>query len=328
MMYKKSIGWIRWIACILLLAIAPSVSSAGTTGRIQLKTSLDRDSMMIGEQAKFTIQASYPCSLNFRFPTFQDTLMKDLEVLKCGPIDTIRLDKKAQWIEAKREYILTSFAGQTLFHIPGLIYTLPSAQGMDTIRTQALTLKVFFPRIDSTFAPHDIYDPIKYPINFAEVKPYLFAAHILIWLAIIVYIIIRKIRRREKIFSAPEVMIPPHVKAIEELSKIRKEKLWLKASNKVFYTQLTDILRQYIEGQFELSTLEKTSEEIIREVNRMDESLLSQKQKMELADILRQSDLAKFAKIEWGPVENEAGLENAIRFVENTQYIKEEAHHE
>lgn len=307
---------------MLLLAAFPARSIA-QSGHVKLTTTLEKDSILIGDRVKFTIHASYPSRINFLFPTLQDTLMKDLEVLGSGPIDTLKWDKSAQWIEAKKDYYLTSFAGQTIFHIPALVYTLPTPAGMDTIRTQPLVLKVAFPPMDSTFAPHDIYDPIKYPINFAELKPYLLVLHILIWLAIITYLIVRKIRRKEKIFSTPEPAIPPHVKAMQELGRIKKEKLWLKSSNKVFYTELTDILRQYIEGQFDLSTLEKTSEEIIREVNSMDESVLSQKQKSELADVLRQSDLAKFAKIEWGPMENEAGLENAIHFVETTQKVSE-----
>lgn len=316
---RKSFGW---IACLLLMAGFPALSSA-QSGQLKLTASMDKDSILIGEQVKFTIHASYPSHFNFQFPTFQDTLMKDLEVVSYGPIDTVKYDQSKQWIDAKRDYYLTSFAGQTVFHIPPVAYTVPTPSGMDTLRTKSFVLKVFFPPIDSTFAPHDIYGPIKYPINFAELKPYLLAAHFLIWLAILTYIIARKIRRKEKIFSKPEPPVPPHLKAMEELVKIKREKLWLKASNKVFYTELTDVLRHYLDGQFELSTLEKTSEEIIREVYSIEEKILSQKQKMELADILRQSDLAKFAKIEWGPMENETGLENAIHFVASTQNVLE-----
>lgn len=302
---------------ILLMAVLPFWGFAQTSD-ISISTRLDKDSILIGDQVKLIIKASYPVGQRFRYPDFQDTLMRGLEVLTNGSIDTLGYDADKKRIKTQRTYVLTSFQGNTLVRFPGFAFTFPAPSGMDTIRTNALTLKVFYPRIDSTFVPHEIYDPVKYPINFAEIKPYLLGLHLILLVALITYVIVRKLRRKEKIFGSTEPKIPPRQRAIEALEGIKKEKLWLNSSNKVYYTQLTDVLRSYLEDQFGVSALEQTSEEILTAIDELKIQSLTQASKAELSSLFRQSDLAKFAKLEFGPLENETALNTAVHFVETS----------
>lgn len=313
-MYTKSF---RWLFFLFVAAGIPALASARSES-LTLSARIDKDSIRIGDQVKYTLHAGYHTQLPFQFPAFQDTLTKDLLVISAGPLDTLRYDRKKQWIEVERTYTLTSFSGQTRLSVPAMAYTVPSPSGMDTIRTESLSLRVFFPPIDSTFVPHDIYDPVKYPIVFSEIKPYLLAVHLLLLAAILIYMFVRKLRRKEPLFGTPEPVLAPHIQALSSLSHIRSEKRWLSVSNKVFYTEVTNILREYLDAEYGLSTMEKTSEEILADVEKIDRSWLPQSSLLILADILHQADLAKFAKTEWSTTENENGLNQAIHFVEET----------
>ena len=86
------------------------------------------------------------------------------------------------------------------------------------------------------------------------------------------------------------------------------------AAVKKYYSGLNDTLRVYLNRQFGLVTMEKTSEELILTLSNMrDRDMFSK-----LAGALRMGDFVKFAKYVPGPFENENNLEvirSAIVFI-------------
>ena len=67
--------------------------------------------------------------------------------------------------------------------------------------------------------------------------------------------IIRKVKVEPK--------LPPHQLAMQEIERIKNEKVWQKGEPKEYYTELTDALRTYIKDRFGFNALEMTSTEII-----------------------------------------------------------------
>ncbi len=90
---------------------------------------------------------------------------------------------------------------------------------------------------------------------------------------------------------------PAHEIALESLDALEGD---LGGPAKIFYSRLSDILRQYIEGRFGVSAMDRTTSELFQEMKRRpaEFSLLA-----ELRGVLDTSDLAKFAK--WDPTEEE-----------------------
>ena len=84
---------------------------------------------------------------------------------------------------------------------------------------------------------------------------------------------------------------------------------------KEYYSRLTDIVRVYIEGRFDVTAMEMTTDEIL---DARDIDALEQEVKKELRDILMRADLVKFAKFLPTPEEHEASLRLAVKFVEMT----------
>ena len=116
--------------------------------------------------------------------------------------------------------------------------------------------------------------------------------------------------------EAQELLLPPHVVAIMELDRLKAEKIWKQGKNKKYYTELTDIIRKYIERRFQFNALEMTTDEILTLFKR-DKSTQSVYQN--LSQILQLADLVKFAKIEPLESENELSIINSYLFVNQTK---------
>ena len=116
--------------------------------------------------------------------------------------------------------------------------------------------------------------------------------------------------------------LPPHVIAMTALDNLAEKKLWQNGRDKEFHTELTDILRQYIEARFGVAAMEKTSDEILDELYELAES-----QKASLANlkqILSIADLVKFAKYHPYADENQLSFVNSRMFVEQTKKVEVE----
>jgi hypothetical protein len=86
-------------------------------------------------------------------------------------------------------------------------------------------------------------------------------------LAAAYYFIRKKIQKKPVILiHKEEPAIPPHEAALHALDKIKEEKLWMKGKYKEYHTQLTDVIREYIERRFLINSMEMTSSEICRKI--------------------------------------------------------------
>ena len=117
-----------------------------------------------------------------------------------------------------------------------------------------------------------------------------------------------------------EPKLPPHQLAMQEIERIKSEKIWQKGQPKEYYTELTDALRQYIKERFGFNAMEMTSTEII-------DKLLETNDKEALSDLrvlFQTADLVKFAKHNPLMNENDANLINAIDFINETKEKEDE----
>ena len=102
---------------------------------------------------------------------------------------------------------------------------------------------------------------------------------------------------------------------MQEIDRIRNEKVWQHGLQKEYYTQLTDTLRTYIERRFGFKALEMTTDQIIDRL----ESVHDAEAMIELRSLLQTADLVKFAKFIPMMNENDANLLNAINFINETR---------
>ena len=113
---------------------------------------------------------------------------------------------------------------------------------------------------------------------------------------------------------------PPHVLAIERLDALDRQQLWQQGQIKAFHSELSHIVREYLERRFGIQALESTSSEIIAQLRRM---AISGDLLEETARMMEVEDLVKFAKAQ-PPVEVHATHLTFVReFVDKTKMVQQ-----
>jgi len=128
-----------------------------------------------------------------------------------------------------------------------------------------------------------------------------------------------RIKNKKPIIPIPEKpQDPPYVIALRELNLLKDKKLWQKQQYKQYYSELTDILRIYLEKQFQIPAMESLSYEIIQYLK---EKMFNEDLIKNMQALLTTADFVKFAKATPLPDENDWHWKNAIAFVEQTKPI-------
>ncbi|MCB0649136.1 MAG: hypothetical protein KDC49_20840 [Saprospiraceae bacterium] len=131
----------------------------------------------------------------------------------------------------------------------------------------------------------------------------------------------KKYLRRENTDTAEQeedvVHIPAHVRALEDLFRLRASRKWETGESKEFQSELTNIIRTYLEERYSIPALELTSDEIIELIRK--KSLLSKTWSSILDDILHIADLVKFAKAEPDHNIHTDFLDKSVDFVNSTK---------
>lgn len=281
--------------------------------------SLDTSSIRIGERVQLRLHATLPKSASIYWPVVADTLTSAVEVASKSRLDTNATSRK-DFINYSQSILITSF--DTGFHfIPP--FTIHYSYSGDTSRHEILSegvyLKVRTVEVDTTQAIRDIRGPIQAPLSFAEMAPFLGALAIIgLIIGFVWYYFWRK-RMNKPLFPViTRTLGPPWQVALQSLDALESKKLWQNGKIKEYYSELTDILRQYLHQQHKIDAMEMTTSEILAA---FDSSRLQTDSRLQLSDILIQADYVKFAKASPLKAENELSMQYARQFVENTKPI-------
>lgn len=282
---------------------------------LSYKAVLDTNRILIGDQVAMRIYVTHSSKIQVVFPPYKDSIMHGIEVLSDFPVDTI--ERKGDQITLSKAYLLTSFDTGAYTIPESKILLLHSGANADTLKTEALLLKVSTVAIDTTKADFkDIKPPIEVPITFSEIAPWLFGGFgFLAILALISWFIIRRLQKKPLLsISKPEE--PADVIALRQLNKLKEEKLWQNNQLKLYHSRLTEILRVYIDNTFSINALEQTSEETLQCI--ASQNLTNTENQAILRTIFTIADLTKFAKFTPSAIENEENLKLAEQFVLKT----------
>lgn len=125
-----------------------------------------------------------------------------------------------------------------------------------------------------------------------------------------------KYRRTGKFISLPEKPQPkPWTLALQQLDALKEKNLWENGMEKDYFTQLTDILRDYLSNRFGINAMEMTSRQIMQTL--ADQADVKEKRSY-VRKILDVADFVKFAKIRPLPADNVEAFDNAVNFVKET----------
>ena len=280
-----------------------------------VSATLDSTTLFIGDQTDLHLRATCEVGEQVTMPVLDKELIPGVEIVDRTIVDTISLkDGRVQY----DQYLTVTSFEDSLFYIA----PLPFVSGDDTVWSDGLTLNVVQPfEMDTTdMAITDIKGVYKAPIWWWGIFRWVLLAVLLAGVGVAGYYLITYLQRRKLEEAGNEVVTEPlrpaEEVALEKLDAIKEKKIWQQGQVKEYYTQLTDVVREYIARRFEVSSVEQTSDETLRDIR----PLLSERKDLydQLRKMLTLADLVKFAKWSTTPDENELSLRNAYTFVKET----------
>lgn len=244
----------------------------------------------------------------------QDTLSEQIDILKRGNVERTA-DADSNVIVKQQLTLMTFDTGQIVLPSVGLKY---AKSFDDPMRLEAftdpVTLYATTIAVDTTLAYKPIIEPLAAPITMKEVFPWILALLLAILLGLGIWLFLkrRKIRVDEdgNVIKGP--VIPPYDKAVDELKRLREEKIWQSGKVKEYFSSLTDIAREYIEGQFGVNAVEMTTDDILDEIKPLH---FPKETYNKLKDTMEVADLVKFAKYSASTLESDTALSDMTGFV-------------
>jgi hypothetical protein len=304
--FSAAVGMLSALLCLCYIN-----SSAQST---IVRAKLDTASILIGDQQKLSIEVKANSKDKVIFPLFADTLVAHVELVDKGKTDTVFSNDKNNYI-LSRKYTITSF-DSGYYVIPPLKVVVNG----DTQETEALLLTVQTLAVDTNKAIKDIKQPYDAPWSISEImKEIIIGAVALLVLSLVIYYFVKKPKKEPVVVEEVKEVIPPHVIALEELNKLRDEKLWQEGKYKLYHIRLSDTVRAYIEKRFDINAPEQTTYETLQSLRNVH---IPDEAKVKLRQLLMLSDMVKFAKENPLGNENELSWQNAIDFVNATILIQ------
>lgn len=291
----------KQLIIIILLSIQTQLVPA------QIQYAIDSTEMMIGDQVTLSISGAS------HHPTLDQLSQGDIEVVR-------------QWIDSTEhgsdgytyKYLLTCFEeGEHWIHLSPTDSIMLKVNDVANVDTTDVTIR-------------DIAEIVKEPVTFKEVLPWIVIG---LLAAGLIYVLISIVRKKPIITVPQPKAIPPHETALTELARLKERQLWQNGMAKPYHTELTDIVRMYIERVCDIRVTDMTSDQTIEAMQERFPQNTAVKEN--IYRILTTADLVKFAKSEPLPHEHELSMSQAVALVntineelEKETRQKEEQQHE
>jgi hypothetical protein len=254
-----------------------------------VNASADTTYIKIGEQIKFKVTVEADSAAQVIFPEGQT--FSPLETVEAFKTDTTR---KRDRFTLEKIYALTQFDSGS--------YKLPAQRKEINGKgyfTDSMLVNVATVPVDTlTQKMYDIKPLITVEKSNAELLMQILIGLVLLSLAggLIYWFFFRKKPMTEE---EKEALLPPYDRALLELKRLEKSKYLIHDEYKKYYSELTAIVRSYLEEDAHVAALESTTNQLIDKLElmkdagelRLDEATIKQFRK-----ILQTADLVKFAR--------------------------------
>ena len=310
------------IISLLIAVVSLTGAHQAKAAPVSIKASLDSAYILMGKQTTLRLEIVQDRGVQGAFLNNNgDTLTREVEVIRSLKPDTTDLGSNRE--EIRREMIIQSF-DSGLYTIPPFVYVA----GKDTFSSNALALKVLPVEVDSMATIHDYAGVAEPNTRIWDYLPdfivdYWWIFLIVLLVAAAIFVWLRYIKGKKALPLVPKKKpVPPYEFAMQELNRLKAEKLCESGHEKEYYTRLTEILRVYLDRRFGINAMEMTSTQIMQQLRSNEDTRTSAPV---MKQILEMADFVKFAKVRPLPDDNQKAFNNAVTFVENTKPVEQPA---
>ncbi|KGN70533.1 hypothetical protein [Porphyromonas sp. COT-108 OH1349] len=314
---------------VLLLFSVKAVAQEplrGTDSRVRVVTSIDPASILVGEQSVLTIKVYTPkgAKVNINLP--ENALLNGVEVLSAPVL--------------KDSSMISDDIAERIYTVPVTAFDSATyeVKPVDVLVDNQVYSQEEAPLLQATNIPVDVSKPDQFfgikenwkvPFVWKDYLwiLYLLASSLLFIAAVVLLVIYIARKRKTAVALPPDIPVTdPYTEAKSTLEELRKAELWRQGSVKEHYTILSDTIRRYLERTLGLSTMDKTSAEIVEQMSLRKE--VKHEHVGELRALLSEADLVKFAKYKPSESENIGSVNASNKFIddlheEHKAYIEE-----
>ena len=276
----------------------------------QVSSSVDSTAIKIGAELFYKIQVKADTTSAVVFSEGQTFL--PLEMINSYPIDTT---KKEGYYQLTKTYGLTQFDSG--------IYTIPKQKitvGDNVFFTDSLQVLVNPVKVDTT--KQKLFD-IK-PLTQVKKSASSFWGGVVVFLIVLFLLggaLYWFVWRKKPLSEAEKIAaLPPYERAKLALEKLDEERYFKNEEVKTYYSDLTLILRQYLDEKVYEQSLESTTDELVFRLKTLEAAnqiTLSKDTIRNIETILKRADLVKFAKSKPIAIEIEEDRKDAEKIISN-----------
>lgn len=280
---------------LLYIILFISVTTFSQASKVTVTTNIT--DIRIGEQFEYKITVDE--TENVILPKLNN--LKGLEIVDTLQVDTINK-------QLIRKYILTGFDSGAFYIPKQQVFIKSRASFTDSLLVNVITVPV-----DTTKIKQYPIKSIKgEPVQFDDYKFIIYwLLAILIMVATVLYFALKRTENTET--NTSESLLTPYKEAVRSLDQLDKKLLWQNNKVKEHYSELTNLLRNYIERELHIPALEITTDKLIEILSDFSnsEAIITDKETIQkLKKLLQQADLVKFAKSK--PMAHEIEVDRGI----------------
>ncbi len=262
----------------LLIALAAYIASPA---QVSVKALIDKNKILIGEPIALTVDAYTPVGVTVEW--FDTALLAPFEIIQQSNLDTVQnIDNK----QTLQKFTITAFDSGRLVIPPIEVKVNGTSYFSDS-----LVIHSSF----ASFDPQEDYRDIKDIINVKEKNTAWIMWAAIIILAILLYVLIRVLKKQKEAASMNQPVVPvisPYEEAMQSLKEL-EQKGSADLGEKMYYTVMNNILRKYVAVKFHISTVERTNYELVIALSAFN---IPGEAYRKLTHSLRIADYVKFAK--------------------------------
>jgi hypothetical protein len=273
----------------------------------QVETKIDVKKNKIGAQFNLTYKTTVDTASKVVFPTLKN--FGRMEVIRSYVVDTIKNGARYELI---KKYGVTQFDSGK--------YVIPSLKVLinnKAFATDSILVEVSDVKVDTLKQKlFDIKPIAESEFQLSNFWKYFLILLLILGLGALTYWLIKKYKNKQ--VEEIEELKSPIERATILLKNLEKKELWQKGAVKEYYSELTDIARNYIEEAIEIPAMESTTSELIialRAASIKKKMTVSVETLENLERVLKQADLVKFAKsrpVDFEIAEDQNKIEKAI----------------
>jgi hypothetical protein len=302
-----------FVICVTLFSVISYSQQVSVTAKP------DTTSILVGDHLNVNIEMKAPKDIVWEIPLFGDSL-NGFEILKQEKGE--KTEDEQNVVQHLKLVVSRYDSGKFVFPPLGFFYHTTTDTAKRVAESRAFFINVNTLEVDAQKGIRDIAQPLSVPWTFWEIMLYVGIVVAILLAIYFAWYYYEKKKMKQPLFVREEEKRPPHEVALEALRRLEGEKLWQRGFVKQFHSEVTEIIRRYIEGRYHIIAIDMTSDEILSAMRR--KKSIDKEVMKPLENFFSLADWVKFAKYTPSEKENEEMIPIAIAFVEKTMSVSEE----